>query len=149
MRYYSETTKEHFLSKVQKLMGNEEFPFEQNDRLFKDLKKVQFDYENCTDFNCRTNYATYPVGYREIAPGFHAFFVNAGGDWEHPICYIYYWGQKMLRAYIPENGNAWNKKEKCAYGSDSDENSGDADHESEISEELMVAEILEHIKLKQ
>jgi hypothetical protein len=148
MRYYTETTKEHFLSKVQELMENEEFPFEQNTQLFKDLSKVRFDYENCTGFGDVNNYATYPVGYKEIAPGFHVYFVNAGGDWEYPICYIYYWGQGRLRAYIPENGNAWNKKEKCAYGSDSDENSGDEDHGFEINEELMIAEILEHIQKK-
>jgi hypothetical protein len=115
----------------------------------RDLNKVQFDWENYTRFDTIKGFSTYPVGYREVAPGFHIFFVNAGGDWEWPVCFIFYWGyEKRIRAYIPEDGNAYNKKEKTAYGSDSNEESGDENHDSEISEEKMTAEIINHIKLK-
>jgi hypothetical protein len=59
-----------------------------------------------------------------------------------------------LRAYIPEDGNAWNKKEKCAYGSENtyqETTDTDGDYErieKEISEERMIEEILNHITKK-
>jgi hypothetical protein len=150
-RFYTKISKEDFLAKVKSLMENKDqddeyiFPGEMPQILLKDLKKVQFDWENYTHFNETQGYATYPVGYKEVAPDFHVFFVNAGGDWEFPVCFIFYWGEEKLRAYIPEDGNAWNKKEKCAYGSEDlvDENSDQ--FEKEINEEKMIDEIKKHI----
>lgn len=149
-RFYTEISKEDFLSKVKTLMNNEEFPYDMSKAIEKDLGKVNFDWENYTRFNDRGgNFATYPVGYKELKPGFHVYFVNAGGDWEFPICFIFYWGDNKLRAYIPEDGNAWNKKQKCAYGSEDDsigsmEEDNDR-YEAEISEEKMIEEIISHI----
>ncbi|MFA5366700.1 MAG: hypothetical protein WC333_02350 [Dehalococcoidia bacterium] len=147
MRYYKPTTQEEFLAKIEKLMTSDDFPYDNlSDKIQKDLSKVQFDFENYTYFGKNEGFSTYPVGYREIAPGFHIYFVNAGGDWEWPICFIFYLGRKdKLRAYIPEDGNAWNKEKKVAYGSDDNEDSGNTDHDDEISEEKMITEILGHI----
>ena len=119
MRYYTETTKEDFLNKVKDLMLNEEFPFEVPASIEKDLTKVNFDWENYTCFG-ETNGFGYPIGHKELLPGFHVYFNAAGGDWETPVCYIFYNSDKGLRAYIPKDGNVWNKKEKCAYGSEND-----------------------------
>jgi len=166
-RYYTEIKKEEFLEKIKTIMPTyediealeeqgknadfEEFPYNLGYQpgtkaIEKDLQKVDFDFENYTSFESES-YADYPVGYRELKHGFHTFFVNAGGDWEFPICFVLYWGDKKLRAYIPKDGNAWNKKEKCAYGSDSLEKS-DEEIQKEVSEEKIIADIIKHITLK-
>jgi hypothetical protein len=97
-------------------------------------------------------YSMYPVGYKELKSGFHIFFVNSGGDWEFPICFIFYWGDNKLRAYIPQDGNSWNKKAKCAYGSEDDMfeifEKDEYDHDKfakDINESKMTEEILKHI----
>jgi len=149
-RVYTEISKESFLGKVKKLMDNEDFPYELPKVIESDLSKVRFDWENHTRFNDRHPFASHPVGYKEIAPGFHVFFANAGGEWEFPICYIFYWGNGSLRAYIPKDGNTWNKKEKCAYGSEENSEPINTDDEyerieAELSIEKMINEILEHI----
>jgi len=132
-------------------MESEDFPFEilSSSQIGKDLSKVQFDWENFTDFNETNGFANYPVGYKELKQDFHVFFVNAGGDWEFPICFIFYWGEDMLRAYIPARGNAWNKIEKCAYGSEEEEDPHNSDHDDEINESEIIEDILDRIIKKE
>lgn len=89
----------------------------------KDLSKINFDLENCSVGNADPEYddggyCEYPVGYEVLSNGLPVLFVNAGGDWECPICFCLYYDGKYVRAYIPKNGNLYNKKEKCAYGSE-------------------------------
>jgi hypothetical protein len=147
-RFYSQISKESFLEKVRSIMEHEDFPYEESlsDQILKDLSKVNFDFENYTSFrDNEEGFSTYPVGYWELNPGFHVFFVNAGGDWEYPICFIFYWDGKQIRAYIPEDGNAWNKKEKCAYGSESNEDADDENHDDEVNEEKIIVDILSRI----
>jgi len=143
-RFYTEISKEDFLTEVEAVMDDEEFPYELPARLEKDLKKVDFDWENFTGFGETHGYCGYPFGYRELAPGFHVYFVNAGGDWEFPICFCFYWGDDELRAYIPKDGNAWNKEEKCAYGSEEWGNETEGEHD-EVDEEKIIADILGRI----
>ena len=57
-------------------------------------------------------------------------FVNAGGDWESPICFIIYWDGKSLRGYVPTKGNVFNKKTKAAYGNEYDFDQEEIDDES-------------------
>jgi hypothetical protein len=157
-RFYKEIDKESFLKKVKDVMeredknGYDKYPYVLPKQIEKDLKKVNFDFENYTCFDDTDGYSDYPIGHKEIAPNFHIFFVNAGGDWEYPICFIFYWGDDKLRAYIPSDGNAWNKKEKCAYGSedntDYEEDVPNNLHDMEVSEEKMITEILAHITKK-
>jgi len=118
-RYYGEISKDDFFNKIKEVMDNEEYPYEMTPKIWQDLSKINFDCENYTDYKYTEGFAEYPVGYRELKEGFHVFFVNAGGDWEYPICFIIYWGyDNKLRGYIPKNGNIWNKKEKRAYDND-------------------------------
>lgn len=64
----------------------------------------------------------------EGSGAFPVAWCACGGDWELPLVFVLYAGQKgELRAYIPKDGNAYNHKEKCAYGSES--NSWDEDYE--------------------
>ena len=132
--------------------------------VLKDLAKVQFDFENCTGFNDFEAYGNgYLQGYVEIAPNFHTFWLSAGGDWEHPVNFLFYWGDNRIRAYIPKDGNQWDVKYKTAYGSEMESNSWDDDNEEALEEEVrkeyakvnstsadpekMIKEILNHIIL--
>ena len=77
--------------------------------LDKDLKKINFDFENFEheDSGC---------GFRMIGdiPVLACF---AGGDWENPIAFFIYLDPKMkLRAYIPIDGNCFNIDKKSAFG---------------------------------
>ena len=151
MRYYTETTKEEFLEKVKTIMENDEFPYEVPSLIEKDLEKVNFEWENYTCFGEPEGFGKYPIGYKELKPGFHVYFAAAGGDWELPVCYIFYNSDKGIRAYIPKDGNLWNKKEKCAYGSEDEyDESITAEHlwENEFSEEKLIQDIFNRIIVK-
>ena len=107
MKTWDQIKKEDFLAKVRSLMVNDvedvddTFPWEMPAQISKDLSKVKFDWENYSSFDqTPPGFADYPVGYRELKPGFHVFFVNAGGDWEFPICFIFYWSDGKLRALV-------------------------------------------------
>lgn len=122
-----EEFKEICLTKLN--VGTEEFdPYEFPETIVKDLAKVNFDFENYDIGNAdymynkyptdHQGFVGYPCGFETLESGLPILFVNAGGDWEYPICFCIYWDGKKLRAYIPSDGNIWNKKEKCAFGSE-------------------------------
>lgn len=100
-----------------------------------DLSKINVDFENVEEFGTEDSYNLPGLedidGYEMIGSGPSAFPVlwcAGGGDWELPLVFVLYIGQKgELRGYIPEDGNAYNHKEKCAYGSEP--NSWDEDYE--------------------
>jgi len=150
-RYYTDISKEEFLTKVKDLMDDEEFPYELPSIIQKDLSKVNFDLENITYFDDTEGFCDnkYPVGYYELSNNLHVFFINAGGDWEFPLCFIFYWGDGKLRAYIPEDGNVWNKKQKCAYGSE--ENDDDINYDildKQINKSKIFDDIINRITKK-
>jgi hypothetical protein len=104
---------------------DEEFPYSltNNKKIEQDLSKIEFDFENtCIDDG--DGYNDYPCGYHVLPSGIPVLFVNAGGDWEFPICFCLYWDGKSARAYIPSDGNAIDTVNKSAYG-----NNGDYDDE--------------------
>lgn len=108
-----------------------------------DLKKVEFDDENC-DFKESRGYPySGLLGYKRF--GDLTFLgCQAGGDWEYPIFFIIYYDGKQLRAYIPSKGNCWNRKTKSAYGNNDD----DPDEDENFSGpdiELIKKDILERI----
>ena len=98
-----------------------------------DLAKVEVDFENVDqigEFEMPGTESLEP--YEMIGSGPAAFPVMwcaAGGDWELPLVFVLYIGQKgELRGYIPKDGNAYNFKEKAAYGNnDSDPEFDDDD----------------------
>jgi hypothetical protein len=87
----------------------------------KDLKKVQFDDENCEwekgEGFCGCEKIT---GFQTLPNGLTYLGVTAGGDWETPLFYIVYWDGEKLRGYIPTAGNFWDTDTKTAYGSEED-----------------------------
>jgi hypothetical protein len=110
-------------------IGSDEFDiYELPKKIEKDLSKLNFDFENYCIGNAHPSYLkypsdhsgfwNYPCGYETLENGLPVLFVNAGGDWETPICFCIYFDGKDLRGYIPSDGNCYNKKEKCAYGSE-------------------------------
>jgi len=124
-------TLEEFKQRCQKIVDSEGFPFDLPKKIETDLEKINFDWENynmgeadpcykeeyASDYN---GFAGYPCGYEVLDNGLPVLFVNAGGDWEHPICFVFYFDGKAMRAYIPTEGNVYNKKDRCAYGSEED-----------------------------
>jgi len=141
-------SKNDFLLKIKNLMEDVEFPHDGPKHIMKDLSKITFDFENYTDFDDDEGFCNgkYPVGYRLIKDDFHIFFVNAGGDWEFPICFILYWDGERIRGYIPNDGNAFNKKEKCAYGSEDNTQNLNFDNiEKEIDETKMLNDIVNNL----
>lgn len=129
-------------------------PYEFSATIIKDLSKVTFDFENYNIGNADPNYEKYPsdysgfngypCGYHVLENGLPVLFVNAGGDWEIPICFCLYWDGKKMRGYIPTDGNVYNVKEKCAYGSEED----DEENKPEGNPEKIFKDIINRIQIK-
>jgi len=88
-----------------------------NQKLQKDLSKIQFDLENfySAPFNPPGDSAAI-LGLHTSSSGLTFLGCEAGGDWEYPIYFIIYWDGEILRSYIPNKGNYYNKKTKMAFG---------------------------------
>ena len=118
------------------------------DCLEKDLKKVEFDGEN-TEISCCSRFGD-AVGFNTLPNGVSYLGVVAGGDWERPMLYIIYWDGAKLRAYIPTDGNPWDKKTKSAYGNQGDKCAvADAKWEAELNPALILADIENRILVKE
>lgn len=86
-----------------------------------DLSKIEVDTENIDYIGEYEMPGTESLEHFEmIGAGGTAFPVAwcaCGGDWENPLVFVLYIGQKgESRAYIPKDGNVYNKKMKAAYG---------------------------------
>lgn len=104
-------------------------------QLIDDMKKVNFDCENVLDeedLDGDYDYFGLNLGYETLDNGVPVLWVAAGGDWELPLALCIYIGEKgELRAYIPKEGNRYNLKEKCAYGSEENPPDDFSEHEDE------------------
>lgn len=120
-RYFSKITMAEFKEKIQPLLEDEDdgFPYNLPDQVSKDIGKVNFDFENF-EYE-RNGFMNYPCGFETLSNGMPCLFVNAGGDWETPVCFVIYFDGKKLRGYVPTKGNMWNRKAKAAFGSDEDD----------------------------
>jgi len=125
-RYFKKITLDEFKEKLKPMISNEEFPYEGIPDAVSKEWKVTSDWEN---FECGKDYNTeelkegkvqgfsnYPCGLRMLSNGMPVLFINAGGDWEYPICFIIYWDGEKLRGYTPTKGNVFDRKEKEAFG---------------------------------
>lgn len=94
------------------------FDWQMVDRILPDIKKVDFDFENC-EFQHTDEFGQWDgmLGYRNLYP-LSYIGVMAGGDWEYPVYFIIYLDQdgKRLRAYVPKDGNVWNYDTNSAFG---------------------------------
>jgi len=82
----------------------------------KDLSKIKSEYEN---FSCEPGEFDTPgftPGWDTIH-GSAVLWIALGGDAEYPFAAVLYIDNKnRLRAYIPKEGNCYDKKHKMAYG---------------------------------
>ena len=98
-----------------------------------DVSAVNFDTENIEEFGTEYSYNHLPGlenldGYEMLGEGDSAFpvlWVAAGGDWELPLVFVLYIGEDdNLHAYVPDDGNCYNREKMSAYGN----NEGDPDY---------------------
>ena len=92
----------------------------------KDLGKVEFDFENfeCDAVSWQDKDKEF-LGFHMLPNGMPFLGCYAGGDWEYPVFFIFYWSGTEVRAYIPKDGNTFNKKTKQAYGNGAEERAED------------------------
>lgn len=112
-----------------------------NGKVINDLSKIYVDFENVEPFGTEDSYDHLSglecmEGYEIVGDGESAFpilWCCGGGDWEFPLVFVLYIGQKgELRAYIPKDGNAYNKKTKAAYGNNDDDPSWNDDPDNPL-----------------
>jgi hypothetical protein len=141
-------------------------------RVKEDLSKIEFDLENvfigkCYQYDMQerkytnepdTNWPNKVMGLVTLENGLTFLGLVAGGDWECSLFFMIYWDGKQLRGYIPREGNPYNSSTKEAYG-----NADEADDEVnakkrfgtimwdtiDIQEDVIIADILQRIQLKQ
>ena len=93
------------------------------DSLGKDLK-ISFDRENVI-----VDYNGAPLLGLQTIKDFNFVGVYAGGDWEAPVFFILYYDDKnKLRAYIPSDGNPYDRVNKEAWGN-GEENVDDPEYD--------------------
>lgn len=122
-----------------------------------DLAKIQFDFENYCIGDADPSYKKYPMdnqgfsgypcGYKILPSGIPVLLVNAGGDWEFPICFALYYDGKGIRGYIPTEGNVFDKKNKSAYGN-SDEEIEEDNLQDLVNAEAIINDINNRIEIK-
>lgn len=125
MRYAPLITQAELKVRLTPLL-NKEFPYDLPAKLEKDLNKVSFNMENY-EYETGCGYMGYPCGYVTLPSGLPVLFVNAGGDWETPVCFVLYWDGNSVRGYIPKDGNVYDKEKKCAFSNDADEDGHESD----------------------
>lgn len=144
------------LCKTKLGVGTDDFDiYELPDAIQKDIK-IQFDYENYDLGNAEPSfkdyptdhqgYNNYPVGYEVLPNGMPILFINAGGDWECPVCFCIYYDGKVLRAYVPTEGNVFNVKQKCAFGSE-DEDEDEQEYPQGDPEKIRL-DVMNRIKIE-
>lgn len=92
-----------------------------HEKVKEDISKIFFDFENSESDDEYKGDKKDPesfMGLHTLDNGFTFWGMWAGGDWEYPVFFIVYWDGKGLRGYIPEDGNAFNKVFRTAYGSE-------------------------------
>ncbi|MNC01388.1 hypothetical protein D3C75_487350 [compost metagenome] len=113
--------------------------------IMKDLSKIEFSPENT--YASPNEWEGPGVGFQSIGD-FNFVGVYAGGDWETPVYYILYIDNKdKVRAYIPTDGNLFNRKLKMAFGSNFAEDKPEYSDEEAVKEQYGVEEDLFEVDL--
>ena len=106
--------------------------------IYKDLSKIEVDTENVDyigEYEMPGTESLEPFEMITDGSGnaFPVAWCACGGDWENPLVFVLYIGQKgELRAYIPKDGNVYNKKTKAAYGNGDDDPCWDDDPDNPL-----------------
>ena len=148
-RYAKRTTDQELKDLILSKIEADKFP----DCFGKDINKISFSFENYTlsgrNFSSyEDDTSTYDI--HTLSNGLVYCLCSAGGDWEVPVSFILYIDpSNRLRAYVPENGNVYNKKFKCAYGSEDNNQKPNDDHyDDKLDMQLFEADILNRIIVK-
>lgn len=113
-----------------------------------DLSKIEVDGENAELIGEFGMPGTEDLEQFEMLNGVPIAWCAMGGDWELPIVVVLYIGDKgELRAYIPKDGNAYNKKAKAAFGNEDDEDF-DEERDYVFDAELLREDVKARIQLK-
>jgi TolA-binding protein len=113
------TTIDELQEKIENAGGIYEVVYQS--QIQKDLTKISFDCENLTEEDGEFAMEGFTPGYSLLPNDVPVLWIGAGGDWECPLAFCVYIGEdNRLRAYVPKDGNVYNKKEKAAYGNNDD-----------------------------
>lgn len=115
-----------------------------------DLSKVNVDGEN-VDFAKEYELpGAEDLDEFEMLNGIPIAWGSMGGDWEMPLVFVMYIGDKgELRAYIPEDGNAYCKAEKCAWGSNENDDDFIEERDYVFDSEKLRNDVMHRIGIKQ
>ncbi len=61
------------------------------------------------------------LGVQSLDNGLVFIGMACGGDWECSVHSLLYWDGQAIRAYVPREGNTYNKLSKCALGNNEKE----------------------------
>ena len=117
-----DTSREDFLSALHDLTekADAEEISSIADALSKDLNNsgIEFSTENCTcDPKEQFDMPGFFVGLDALPGGTPIMWFGAGGDWEQPIAFCIYLGEdNKIHAYVPREGNCFNKEKGAAFG---------------------------------
>ena len=119
---------EDIVSKIEEFDGLSSAIYD-NDDLYKDLTRIDVDFENVEYIDEYSLPGTKDMeAFEVIGEGDRAFPVAwcaGGGDWQMPVVFCIYIGADgVLHGYLPDNGNAYDRKENAPYDS-ADEGSED------------------------
>lgn len=115
-----------------------------------DLAKINVDFENVDYIGEYEMPGTEDLEAFEMIGDIPIAWCACGGDWEMPLVFCLYIDDSgSLRGYIPSDGNAYNHKEKCAFGSEEEEDE-DFDEENDyvFDAEKLRADVKNRIQLK-
>ena len=125
-RHFVKINIEEFKDKIQYLRKSNNHISSLTSKIKKDFK-VKVDFENFSDSSDSLAYSLNGLmGYNVLPNGLTFLGMIAGGDWEFPVFFIFYWDGKDIRAYIPTEGNPWNTSTKQAYGNDEEKDAKNA-----------------------
>jgi hypothetical protein len=116
---------------------------ERENKILKDLSKVQFDWENC---GCEP-YKDDPCGFWMTSTGIPVLGCYAGGDWEDPVYFVLYpETPTTIRAYMPKDGNTWNLKNKTAWGSGEEDEEDPDENPRQVDVDAFRADVEKRIR---
>ena len=122
MGRYAKTgiTERRLKRKVDDAGGVYEIVYEK--QMQEDLKGVEFDCENVTEpEDDGWSMEGFTNGYDILPNGVPVCWCGCGGDWECPLAICIYIGEDgKFHAYVPRDGNVYNKEANAAFGNNDD-----------------------------
>ena len=121
---------------------------ERENKVYKDITKIQVDFENCgCDFPRPNEDERGILGFWTTSTGIPVLGCYAGGDWEDSVFFVLYpETTTSIRAYVPKDGNTWNLKTKTAWGSGEDEDEDPDENPRQVDVDAFRADVEKRIQ---